>query len=90
MLSRARTIWANAPPVDADRLVVLLAVVLGDLARQGRARMEGGDVDREALAKELGNVLLSVVRWCDDLDLDPAGCVERAIKAQQVYVHRRW
>ena len=47
-----------------------------------------GDLDTEVfqeLEKELGNVLFSVIRWIDDLGLDPLSCLERAIAAQEKY-----
>src|SRR5512132_2178886 len=55
----------------------------------------GRDEDFEQVAPELrvqletamGNVIFSMIRWCDDLGLDPVECVWRAINQQSLFVH---
>lgn len=49
-----------------------------------------GDLDDKAfheLKKELGNILFSTIRWIDDLGLDPLGCLELAIEAQEKFAN---
>ena len=39
----------------------------------------------EELKKELGNIIFSTIRWCDDLGLDVMECLELAIEAQKKF-----
>ena len=38
------------------------------------------------LKKELGNMIFSTIRWCDDLSFNPEECIELARKAQKEFV----
>jgi hypothetical protein len=49
-----------------------------DLHRAAEARV----VWERELKKELGNVIFSAIRWCDDLGFDPEECIGLAIDAQ--------
>jgi len=37
----------------------------------------------EELKKEMGNIIFSTIRWCDDLGYDPEECINLARKAQK-------
>lgn len=101
LLVLARRIWGAPPvgrdvTSQLPPVVVRLVVTVGDVARI--AREYGSDhwrdlqgerepriAARNELKKELGNIIFSVIRWCDDLDLDPAECIALGIKAQAEY-----
>lgn len=102
LLSLGREIWGPPPVGRSTTntlpsIVVRLSVTVGDLARIAR---QYGDVHwdviqgelpgrvnaRMEIKKELGNVILSVIRWCDDLGFNPAECVALAVKAQHDFV----
>lgn len=92
---QARQVWGPNKHT-LDEIVVRLMVGVGDLARAAR---DGGfndtgewngvrpeDVDRGLeIKKELGNIILSTVRWIDDLGLDPLECLDLAIMAQEEF-----
>lgn len=88
LLAHARTIWGDHHD-DLPTIAVALTVVTGDIARGARAAQEGRPDAIGHVGKELGNLILSAVRWCDDLGLDPAECVARGAEAQRAYVARR-
>lgn len=69
-------------------MVVLLAVIQGDLARQARNGMEDCAIDRAEVAKELGNLVLSSLRWMDNLGLDADECLKCAMEAQKSYIEK--
>jgi hypothetical protein len=83
-----REIWAGQPPMELPHVAVAACTVTGDIARISRDEIEGGG-DRAALSRELGNLILSGVRWASDLGLDPAECVRQAEAAQRRYVQSR-
>lgn len=88
LLVTGRTIWGDSETTPED-LPARLGVMTGDVSRLVRDATETSEpVDAEELAKELGNFVLSCVRWADDLGLDPTNCVEHAIAAQERYVSK--
>ena len=85
LLATGRKIWGEEP---YDRMVLrdivyCLGVVFGDICRATR------DGDPELLKKEFGNLLLSTVRWMDDLGLDIGECLKLAERAQRDWAERR-
>jgi hypothetical protein len=84
MLWAARRIWGREP-MGLREVAECVAVVSGDLSRQGRALGEGRAPDMAQVAKELGNLMFSARRWMDDLGLDVADCLERAMASQEEY-----
>jgi NTP pyrophosphatase (non-canonical NTP hydrolase) len=60
--------------------------VLGDICELGlqKDKQKSGLVNEE-LKKELGNVIFSTIRWCDDLGYDPEECIDKAIKCQKEF-----
>lgn len=87
---QGRQIWGPYA-LQLDEIVIRMMVGVGDLARAVRggglpARMDGSaQAERELkeIQKELGNLILSTVRWIDDLGLDPMECLDLAIDAQE-------
>jgi|SRR6185369_16449761 len=85
MLELGREIW-GPDKLSLEGIVVRLGVDLGKLARIAR----GADKDRQMLSADelgtaMGNIVFSMVRWCDDLGLDPVRCVELAVERQQKF-----
>lgn len=87
LLQQARKIWGDER-LSLEEIIIRLGVVTGDLHRLARDRAEGQSVDEAELKKELGNVLFSTIRWCDDLGLSPTECIELAKQAQINYQQR--
>jgi len=83
--NQAREIWGDEP-MTLDHIVATIGVVYGDICRQARKQHEQQSVHNEALQKELGNLIFSCIRWCDDLGFDAQACIARAANAQQQYV----
>ena len=92
ILREARDIWGRrdirSPRGVRLRHIGLAAgVVVGDLLRQARdsAPDELGEVDWREVQKELGNLLVSSVRWLDDLGFDLDESITKAFEAQRRY-----
>lgn len=95
----AREIWGEQRHT-LEEIAVRAMVTLGDVARAARDgepsaerpvgqrgnATERRDRWRSELQKELGNLIFSTIRWCDDLGFDPEECVRLAIEAQQAFV----
>lgn len=88
ILAAARAVWGD-DRMPLPEIAVCAAVVVGDLARTGRDRAEGRPVDLDRVATELGNLIVSAVRWADGLGLPPDLCVDRALETQRAYVAQR-
>lgn len=89
LLALARSIW-GPDRLSLQEIVIRAQVTLGDLARVARGATKdlgANNVAREReIKKELGNLIFSGIRWCDDLGLDPQECVNLAIEAQKKFV----
>lgn len=88
LLSQARAIW-GPEKLTLPQIIVRLGVVYGDLCRIER----NADKDRathtdEALKQEMGNILFSMIRWCDDLGYKPEDCVALAIDTQKKFAEK--
>jgi hypothetical protein len=83
----ATRIWGPEPTPLHDGILSVL-IPLADIARQARTGLEGGQVDREELAKEYGNLILTTLRFIRDAGLDPDFCVRLAEDAQRRYASR--
>lgn len=84
LLKEARRIWGDQK-LTLDEILIRLGVTVGDLHRIARDRVEGPAHDEAELKKELGNIIFSMVRWCDDLGYTPEECIELAKQAQIKY-----
>ncbi len=85
LLKQAREIWGNEKLTE-EQIIVRMGKIFGDICKH--ARNEAGDQHvhtKEELEKEFGNMIFSVIRWADDLGLDPEVCITKAIEAQRNY-----
>lgn len=87
LLRKARKIWGN-DTLSLDEILIRQGVTIGDLHRYARDKAEGMPVDEAELKKELGNVIFSAIRWCDDLGFTPEECIELGIQSQIRYQNR--
>ncbi len=88
LLREARSIWGSKK-LGLQGIIVRLGVITGDIHRYARDQEEGVAVDEAELKKELGNLIFSTIRWCDDLDYSPEECIALAKQAQIKYKHTR-
>lgn len=84
LLKAARAIWGD-DKLSLDEILIRQGVTIGDLHRLARDSDEGQTLDEAELKKELGNVIFSTIRWCDDLGYSPKECIELAKQAQVKY-----
>lgn len=87
LLKKAREIWGDEK-LTLEEIIIRQGVSIGDIHRYARDKTEGKPVDEAELKKELGNIIFSTIRWCDDLGYSPEECVELAQKAQIAYRQR--
>ena len=85
LLQKSREIWGEEK-LSLAQIIVRLGKVFGDLCKWER-NSEKDEVTHtdEELKKELGNIIFSTIRWCDDLGYDPEECVELAQKCQKEF-----
>lgn len=85
LLKKSREIWGNEK-LPLAQIIVRMGKVFGDICRWERneAKDKGIHTDEE-LQKEMGNIIFSTIRWCDDLGYNPEECIELAVKAQIRY-----
>lgn len=85
LLTQAKVIWKNEK-LELKDILIRLGKVYGDLCRWERnASKDNATHTDNELKKELGNIIFSTIRWCDDLGYDPKECIERAIRCQQEF-----
>jgi len=85
LLKQSREIWGDEK-LNLNRIIVLMGKVFGDICRFERNAIKDSDAHSdEDLKKELGNIIFSTIRWCDDLGYDPEECVNIARKAQEKF-----
>lgn len=68
-----------------QHIVVSMGVVYGDICRYARCKTENKKIDEIELKKELGNMILSTIGWCDGLGYNPEKCIRLAKEAQVSY-----
>ena len=75
---------------NLSQIIVRLGKVFGDICRWERNEPKDKTFrTNEELKKELGNIIFSTIRWCDDLGYDPEGCINLAIGCQKKFVGDR-
>jgi hypothetical protein len=84
LLAEARKIWGDKK-LPLEQIIIRHGVVTGDMNRYARDAAEGKPTDEAELKKELGNIIFSTIRWCDDLGYSPEECIELAKQAQRRY-----
>lgn len=87
LLREARKIWGDER-LSLEEVAIRLGVVTGDIHRLARTHQESGHIDTAALQKEMGNLIFSTIRWCDDLGLDTTECLRAAQQAQRDYAKK--
>ena len=82
MLKKSRQIWGKQG-LSLAQIIVRMGKVFGDICRWERNAPKDKKIHTKMeLKKEMGNMILSSIRWCDDLGFDPEDCIKEAIKAQ--------
>ncbi|MFA5916861.1 MAG: hypothetical protein WC850_01345 [Candidatus Gracilibacteria bacterium] len=83
LLKQSREIWGNEK-LNLSQIIVRMGKVFGDICRWERDAIKDKDVHTDDdLKKELGNIIFSTIRWCDDLGYNPEECIEIAKNAQK-------
>jgi len=81
----SREIWGDEN-LSLSQIIVRLGKVFGDICRWERDAIKDKSVHTdEDLKKELGNIIFSTIRWCDDLGYDPEECINIAIYCQKKF-----
>ena len=85
LLKQGREIWGDQK-LNLAQIIVRMGKVFGDLCRWERDAIKDQSVHTDdELKKELGNIIFSTIRWCDDLGYDPEECVQKAIDCQKTF-----
>jgi len=84
LLADSRQIWGDRK-LTLNQIIVRLGKVFGDICRYERNEKPTDRVSQDELKKELGNLIFSTIRFCDDLGYDPQECVALAKTAQKEY-----
>lgn len=85
LLSEGRQIWGNKK-CNLFQIIIRMGKVFGDICRYARNEKSTDATSEAELKKELGNMIFSTIRWCDDLGYDPEECINLAIEAQKKFV----
>jgi len=85
LLKTGREIWGNEK-LSLSQIIVRMGKVYGDICRWERNAKKDRDLHTdEELKKELGNIIFSTIKWCDDMGYDPEDCVRIAIDCQKKF-----
>jgi hypothetical protein len=85
LLQKSREIWGEEK-LSLSQIIARLGKVFGDICRYERNALKDKDLHTdEELKKELGNVIFSTIRWCEDLGYDPEECIDKAIQCQEEF-----
>lgn len=83
LLGRSREIWGNQK-LKLSQIIPCMGKVFGDICRWERnAKKDKKIHHKKELKKEMGNIIFSTIRWCDDLGFDPEECIKEAMKSQK-------
>jgi hypothetical protein len=85
LMKAGREIWGDKKP-DLSQIIVRMGKIFGDICRWERnaKKDESIHTDQE-LKKELGNIIFSTIKWCDDLGYDPEECINLAVDCQKKF-----
>ncbi|MCK5332693.1 hypothetical protein KAJ41_02415 [Candidatus Parcubacteria bacterium] len=85
LLETSREIWGNQK-LNLSQIIARIGTVFGDICRWERDASKDKDTHTDdELKKELGNVIFSTIRWCDDLGYDPEECINLAVECQKKF-----
>ncbi|KKP57464.1 MAG: hypothetical protein UR51_C0017G0011 [Candidatus Moranbacteria bacterium GW2011_GWF1_34_10] len=86
LLEKSKSIWGDEK-LNLSQIIVRTGKVFGDLCRWERDVKKDKETHNDyELKKELGNMIFSNIRWCDDLGYDPEECIKIAIDCQEKFV----
>lgn len=85
LLQQSREIWGGQK-LNLSQIIIRMGKVFGDICRWERDAVKDKAIHNdEELKKELGNIIFSTIRWCDDLGYDPEECISIAKEAQKKF-----
>ena len=85
LLSEGRNIWRDEK-LSLSQIIPCLGKVYGDICKWERDAIKDKETHTdEELKKELGNIIFSTIRWCDDLGYNPEECIKLAIDCQKEF-----
>lgn len=85
LLKDGREIWGK-DKLTLSQIIVRMGKIFGDICRWERNEKKDQSFhNEEELKKELGNIIFSSIRWCDDLGYSPEECIEKAKECQKKY-----
>jgi hypothetical protein len=85
LLQEGKKTWNNQK-LSLSEIIVRMGKVFGDICRWERNAEKDKSIHTEKeLKKELGNMIFSTIRWCDDLGFDPKDCIYEAINTQKKF-----
>lgn len=85
LLKQGREIWKKEK-LSLSQIIVRMGKVFGDICQWERNAPKDKKLHtKKELKKELGNIIFSTIRWCDDLGFDPKDCIKEAIRAQKKF-----
>jgi len=85
LLQQSRDIWGDQK-LNLGQIIVKMGKVFDDICRWERDAIKDKNVHTDdELKKELGNIIFSTIRWCDDLGYDPEECIKAAINCQRKF-----
>ena len=83
LLRKSREIW-GPQKLSLSEIFVRMGKVFGDICRWERnAPKDASTHTDDDLKKELGNIIFSTIRWCDELGYDPEECIKIAEQTQR-------
>ena len=86
LLNQGREIWGQDFKMSLSQIIIALGKVFGDVCKWERDAIKDKNSHAdEELKKELGNIIFSTIRWCDDLGYDPEECIDIAIDCQKKF-----
>lgn len=84
LITVSREIWGDKK-LNLSQIIARMGKIFGDIYKYERNEKPTDRVSEDELKKELGNMIVSMVRWCDDLGYDPEDCVRLAVIAQRKF-----
>lgn len=73
LLKKSKEIWGEEK-ITLPQIIVRLGKVLGDICRWERNAPKDSATHTDAdLKKEMGNLIFSSIKFCDELGYDPEG-----------------
>jgi hypothetical protein len=88
LLRKGKEIWGEEK-LPLSQIIVRMGKVFGDICRWERNSPKDKDIhnDKE-LKKELGNIIFSTIKFCDELGYNPEECIDLAVEAQEKYIKK--